>query len=310
VTLVVSAVPRRSFGQIAIGIVVGSLTGVLAFLAALEVTLALPMLMYPGELMYGEAILYGHAHRLLDGVPLYQAIDRLPYSVAGYTPLFYVLAASLQSFVGPGFASGRGLGLVCLAFASVLVGVLAAGEGRGVRVAFLAALVFLAVGVPGSGPLPWTALYKEDSLALTLTLGGFVLVRSGRGLARMVVVAGFLSALAILTKQTYAPMALAPAVWLWRRDRRLCLAFLAATVLPVGGVSLALQWSTGEFLNNVVVANVNPASGDWLSRTSCYSCCSNWGRCSRLASIGPVRIDAGLKPTACWWGPGLARACS
>jgi hypothetical protein len=114
--------------------------------------------------------------------------------VASYTPLFYVLAASLQAVIGPGFASGRGLALVCLAVAAALVGILAADKERRPRVAFMAAVLFLALGIPGSGPLPWSALYKEDSLALALALGSLVLLTLSPASTGSVVAAGALSA--------------------------------------------------------------------------------------------------------------------
>ena len=45
---------------------------------------SLTVLVLPYEYMYGEAILYDHARRVVDGVPLYQPIDRPPYTIANY----------------------------------------------------------------------------------------------------------------------------------------------------------------------------------------------------------------------------------
>jgi hypothetical protein len=238
----------------------GTLIGLLACLSTLQVALALAMVGNPAELMYGEAILYAHAHRLLDGAELYQAIDRLPYTVASYTPLFYVATAFLQACMGPGFGPGRGLALVCLGACGVLVGVLGACDGRGVRAGLLAGLLFVALGAPGSGPVPWTALYKEDGLALGLALAGLVVVSRSSRSSPGAVVAGLLCALAILTKQTYAPMALAPAGWLWFHARRASIVFLMAVLLPIAGAAAWLQISTGAFFDSVVLSNVNPVS--------------------------------------------------
>jgi len=57
-----------------------------------------------------------------------------------------------------------------------LVIYLAASDGRGWRAGLIASLMFLALGAPGSGPVPWTSLYKEDSLALALVLASVALL--------------------------------------------------------------------------------------------------------------------------------------
>jgi hypothetical protein len=186
-------------------------------------------------------------------------------TVASYTPLYYVAAAFLQAAVGPGFGPGRGLALVCLGACGVLVGMLAASNGRGLRGGLLAGLVFVALGAPGSGPVPWTALYKEDSLALVLALAGLVVVSRSRQLTLVVVGAGLLCALAVLAKQTYAPMALAPAGWLWFHARRTALVYLIAVLVPIAGVAGWLQIDTGAFFESVVVSNVNPIRQDHLT---------------------------------------------
>jgi hypothetical protein len=203
-------------------IVVG-VGGVLAGLVALQAVLAVAMLGYPGELMYGEAILYDHARRIVEGAPLYQPFGQLPLTVANYTPLYYVLAAAGQ-VVMPGFESGRLIALAALLAASVLVARLAMDHGHGWRTGALAALLFVAPGVPGSGSVPWTALYKEDSLALALALAALLSLTRGHAIA-----GGLFAAGAVLTKQTYAPMVLAAAPWLWRTDRHAWRRFVAST---------------------------------------------------------------------------------
>src|SRR4030081_2817065 len=60
----------------------------------------------PTEAMYGESIIYDQATRLLRGEALYQPLDRSPFTVTAYTPLYYAVAAGLQS-LGAGFRPGR-----------------------------------------------------------------------------------------------------------------------------------------------------------------------------------------------------------
>lgn len=236
----------------------------LGVLTTIELGLTAAMLVYPGELMYGEAILFDHARRIVEGLSLYQPIDRLPYTVASYTPLFYWLAAATQWLSGTALAPGRVLAVLAFLVATGLVGSLATLEGRGWRSGALAGALFFALGAPGSGVIPWTALYKEDSLALALTLGSLCLVARGRRPPR-VLLAAALAALAILTKQTYAAAIAGEIVWVFRHDRRLGGAMLIGTVVPVIAVSGYLEATTGAFLANTVLANINPFRMDWLS---------------------------------------------
>src|SRR5438309_389755 len=63
----------------------------LALIAVAQIGSSLAVLVLPFEYMYGEATLHDLASRVVDGVPLYQPLDRPPYTIANYTPLFYWL---------------------------------------------------------------------------------------------------------------------------------------------------------------------------------------------------------------------------
>lgn len=64
---------------------------------AAKLAVGLAILFQPREVEYGEAVIHDKATRLLHGKPLYHPYDQPPYSVAIYTPLFYVLGAGLQA---------------------------------------------------------------------------------------------------------------------------------------------------------------------------------------------------------------------
>ena len=49
----------------------------------------------PIALDHGEAIVYYDALRIIHGQPLYQPLDAPPYTVAAYTPLYYLAAAEI-----------------------------------------------------------------------------------------------------------------------------------------------------------------------------------------------------------------------
>jgi hypothetical protein len=113
----------------------------------------------PHELEYGEAIIYAHAGRLVRGEPLYQPLDRPPYTVVAYTPIYYGIAAFLQATFGPGFVAGRVVS--CLAGLStvILVALITVRTAGDWRPGLIAVLQFVALGFPGRPP--WYALYKD-----------------------------------------------------------------------------------------------------------------------------------------------------
>ena len=226
--------------------------------ALLNVVLALAVIFRPDEARYGEAIIYQQAGRILHGQPLYQPIDQPPYTVTAYTPLYYWLAALLRLAFGPGFGPGRALSFVAGLAAAALVSYLAWRRTRARWPALAAALLFLALGLVG--PIPWSASYKEDVLAVTLSLGAIAAL-DGATSKRRVSTAALLAALAILTKQTMLPAALAGGIWLVASQRpRLAVLFVAVIGAVAPGPLVLLEMATHALLANAVLANVNPFS--------------------------------------------------
>ena len=228
----------------------------LAIFAVGRVGRALGEMLQPGEATFGEAVLYDHAGRLLRGEPLYQPLDRPPYTVAAYTPLYYVLAAALQKVAGASFLPGRLLSFVAALVASFLVGLIAGRRARSRSAGLFAALLFLVLGF--AGRVPWYAYYKEDMLGVALSLAAIALLAAGREPPK-VAAAATLAALAILTKQTFVAAAGAGTLSLIPRNSRrgilfagLCLAVVLATVV-------AFELTTGgAFLANTLSANAIP----------------------------------------------------
>jgi hypothetical protein len=241
--------------------------GLLVVLALAQVEHAIGAVMQRDEVMYGEAIIYDHAARLVRGEPLYQPLGQAPYSVAAYTPVYYWIAAGLQSAFGPGFGPGRVVSLLAGLVAAVLVADLAGRRARSGFAGVFAASLFLALGFPTQGPgleYPWFAYYKEDMLGVTFALGAVTVLDRGASRER-VVFAALLAALAVLTKQTLAAAGLAGFVWLALRQLRLAVLFSgisAALVLGVGGV---MALTTPAFLSNVLaVAARNDPLNDYV----------------------------------------------
>src|SRR5207237_971763 len=184
----------------------------------------------------------------------------------GRAPARSLVAAPLAC-VAPGLVGGA-LGLLALlrlaqaAAALVLAQQIDFREGA---VYEAAACLFLALGfgtLPGE--YPWLALYRVDMLGVALALAAVVVLDGGVG-PRRVALAAMLSGLALLTKQTLFSAALAGALWLWwRGERRLALMFGALVLTLAGGVCAALELTTGAFVENTVLSNVNPLSARTL----------------------------------------------
>jgi len=94
--------------------------------AAFQLLLSLALIGLPTELLTGEAIVHALASRVARGEALYQPLDRAPWTVAAYTPVYYWIAGVLQVFVGPGFLPGHALSFVAGLASAVLVGRLSA----------------------------------------------------------------------------------------------------------------------------------------------------------------------------------------
>jgi hypothetical protein len=218
-------------------------------------------LRWPLEVMYGEALVQDHAARLLRGEALYQALGQPSFSVASYTPVFYLLLAASHALFGPNFLFGRVVAFGATVGIAAIVGRLAMGQNRGLVAGVLAALLFLALGFPN--PFPWLAIGKEDPLAIFLSVAS-VSVLAGGQTRRRTLIAGALAALAILTKQTAIAALVAGSVALAVRNRRALPLFLAASVVPVVVVSAFFELTTHAFLANTVFANAVPFRKDIL----------------------------------------------
>jgi hypothetical protein len=247
----------RSIGVLLIA-VVGC---VLVLLAGDRIVRGISAIHSPVEAMYGESIIYDQAARLVHGEALYQPLDRSPYTVAAYTPLYYVLVAPLQLLPLPPFVPGRVLSFASALVAAAVVGWLAARRTSDRRAGVFAALLFVAFGFPGD--FPWFAFYKEDLFGVALSLIALAVLDHGTD-RRHAAWAGALAGLAFLTKQTFVAVGLAGLAWLWFRNRPsaavFAMAAFAVGLLPC----LLLAWSDPAFVDNTILANLNPSRWDLL----------------------------------------------
>ncbi len=270
---------------------VGTLACVLTIIGIAQLESTGRALVIAGELQYGEAIIYGQAARLLRGEALYQPIDRPPFTVTAYTPVYYWLGAGLRLLLGDGFGPGRILSALAGIAAALMVGHIVAQQSRSRWAGSFAVLLFLALGMPWVAPRPdlfftgdvlqtfwanliadmpatspWMAFYKEDVLGVALALAA-ILVLQGSTARGGLIAAGLLAALAVLTKQTLVAPAVAGTLWLLLRSPRQAAIYSAVASGTVGAVALVLEATTGAFVSNTVLGNVNPMQLDVLAAT-------------------------------------------
>jgi hypothetical protein len=117
-----------------------------------------------------------------------------------------------------------------------------------------AALVFLALAFPGG--TPWLGLYRVDLLGIALSVAAIFVLTYGQGTPASIG-AGVLAGLALLTKQTFFAALLAGVLWRWP-DRRQAGALLGAAVFTFGIPCVVLELTTGAFIQNTLLANLNP----------------------------------------------------
>jgi hypothetical protein len=213
----------------------------------------------PEAVDYGEPIVYAQAARLAQGEALYQPLDRQPYTVTAYTPVYYLLAGILQAGFGPGFLAGRLLSLVAAAMASVLLASLVTRCTASRPAGVLVAIPFLALGF--AGPIPWFAVYRVDVLGLAVSLAAVRALGDGSS-RRAIVLAGLLAAAAVLTKQSFVAASLAGFVWLWTIKQSHAVLFAIVTGLGVVLPCLVLELTTHAFLANTLAGNVNPFNAE------------------------------------------------
>jgi len=253
---------RSTSAEIVSYLIVGVLATSLAAMAAIQLRWALAFLQWPVEVMYGEALIHDHAARLLRGEALYQPIGHPSFSIAAYTPVFYLLMAGAQALFGPSLGPGRIVSIVATVVTAGLLGALAARQGRGFPAGALAALLFVALGFPT--PFPWLAIGKEDVLGVGFGIASVLMLAGGTS-AKRVAGAAVLAALAILTKQTLIAAFVAGTLVLWFHDRPRAIQFVLMGGGLVAGTGLVLELTTHAFLANTVLANAQPYRLEVLS---------------------------------------------
>ncbi len=223
------------------------LAGAVAFVAC-YLAVAFARFRSPFQLEWMEGGVLLHVERVLHGQSLYPA-PSLGFTPYLYTPLYYYVAAGVSQIVGLHLSTLRVVSIVAslASFWAVyrLVWIDTRNRWAAVVAAGLLAATFRLAGA-------WLDLARVDSLFLALLLVGLVCVRRA-STSRAAALAGLVLAASFLTKQAaLLPMA-AVLPFLWRRDRRLAVAYAATAAVVVGGVTLWLDHATGGWYTQYTV---------------------------------------------------------
>ncbi len=222
---------------------------------------------------YGEGIVLWQAAHVTDLKSAYHSVDKYPYIVFHYPPLYHVLSRIAAVFTGDLLAAGR---LVSsLAFTAIGI-MLASLVWRCLRVcrhplarvfgALCAGLLIFSMSVS-----PWGYLMRVDATAIALTLGGLCLYISAKHRPAMAFSAFTLFVAALYTKQTMIAAPLVCLVLAWIERPKLALRLLGWSMCLGMAVLLVMNRHTnGYFVTNLFSYNRNPFTigqliGSWTT---------------------------------------------
>jgi 4-amino-4-deoxy-L-arabinose transferase-like glycosyltransferase len=205
-----------------------------------------------------ESVIAAQSMMLVDDGTLYYDLNRYPYTVCAYMPIFYLIEAGLFRAHFTAFHGGRAVSIAawCGLVAMVWNLVLLYTSDR--NAAWLAAIL----AASSSLLLFWGSIAQTDTLAVFFAVTAFFQFSKFyvRGEATLIW-AGVFAALALFTKQTMLAAPAAIFVALLLRDRKRAMWFAILFGGAVGGAVLMVNhWLHGDFLADTVRANMNPMS--------------------------------------------------
>lgn len=233
----------------------------LTWVFAQFVSESLVAIRFPGELDYGEGIVWEQMRLMVAGRG-YGAIDGLPAIVFHYPPTFHLLTAGLASLTGSDpLVAGRSVSFASTLFIALFAGLIAArtvGADAPRRTAMLCGLV-AALGLFCFSPIPyWAPLMRVDMLSIALTFAGLLTAMAALARPALVVASAALFVAAVFTKQTsiVAPAAVFLTFLLVRP--RLAWQLLAGCIAIGLVVLAALVIATdGGFARHIFLYNAN-----------------------------------------------------
>jgi len=236
-----------------------------AIVAAIGLACHFAMLLWAGnEFTQPESIVAAQSTMLARDGTLYYPLDRYPYTVCAYMPIFYLLDAGLIKLGAPAFTAGRLISFAALAGIFALCWRMLMLYTGDRYTAATGTLLCASTSVL----LSWGTVGQVDTLALFFALAAFYCYSrySIRGERALLPAAAFAVA-ALFTKQTMVACPAAIFLLLWFGRRRVALQFGAGLAAVVLAIVVALNAAThGRLLTDTVLANLNPFSWEKVSQ--------------------------------------------
>jgi Dolichyl-phosphate-mannose-protein mannosyltransferase len=211
---------------------------------------------YPYDLDFIEDNMLMQAIQVSLGKPVYVP-PNANFVPQVYMPLYTVLSGWIFKLIAPSYLPMRLLSFSATLFSAILIFLISRRVSDHSGVAFCAAMLFLA-GYRTTGG--WYELARVDSLYVMLTLAGAALLAHGKENRFKLPLAGFILALAFLTKQNGLFFAFAVTIYLvftigWRASA-FVIPFVFVSILPV----LYLDGASGGWFSIYVfkVAYLSP----------------------------------------------------
>lgn len=208
------------------------------------------------EFTQPESVVGAQATMLARDGTLYYDLNRYPYTVAAYMPIFYWLSAGLIKLGLPVFMAGR------LWSSAAMIGIFALTwrllmlYTRDRYCAWTGTVLCASTALISV----WGVVGQVDTLAIFWTLAAFYQFSRYyiRG-ERTLVWAGACVLAAFFTKQTTLACPAAIFVLLWFRNRKVALQFGMSLAAIAAVLALAINTAlNGRFLADTVIANMNP----------------------------------------------------
>ena len=206
---------------------------------------------FPYDITNGEGFVLRDTAILFNGASIYQPVDRSPFLVSNYPPLFPWIASKFMFFTGPSFLAPRLLSALAFIGIAGLIFYYLYKKNLSIRYCFFGALLFFnSIYV-----YYWSGWSRVDGLAVFFSLGAIIAIDLKLNIRSVLFAAGACFA-AAATKQSALSAGAAIACYLLIIDRKMLFLFVGTWCSLLLSSSLWLNLSTnGEFLRHIITYN-------------------------------------------------------
>ncbi|WP_324808447.1 hypothetical protein SH584_03000 [Sphingomonas sp. LY29] len=222
---------------------------------------AIEAVRFPGELDYGEGIVWEQMRLMVAG-RAYGAIDGFPAIVFHYPPVYHSVTAIVAGLTGwDELVAGRSVSLGSTVLISVVAGWIAStavGASASRRAATLCGMLAGLAIFCCSAVVLWAPYMRVDMLSVALSLAGLLTAMKALRQPKLIVLAAFFFVAAVYTKQIALAAPAAVIVTLLLARPRLAWALVAGCLVLGLTVLIAMQIATdGGFARHIFLYNVN-----------------------------------------------------